>query len=139
MALNCKIGNTPLSYLSLPIEGDFRRLRFCYLLLDRIQKASIGLESCHLSTRGRHVLSTFVMSFILVYFFFMFKFSTCIISNYIESLFKRYFFGRKGREGGVQEIMKIPWIKLDKICLEKENRGLGVQRIKKNYLALFGK
>jgi len=70
--------------------------------------------------------------YVLVYFFSFFKAPSSIISK-LETLFKKFLWG-----GGV-ESRKIYWVHWDKVCLEKEEGGLGIENLKIFNLALLGK
>jgi len=45
--MHCKHGRIPFSYLGLPIDGDPRKLKFWYLLIDRIKKKVVWLEESY--------------------------------------------------------------------------------------------
>ncbi|GAU46317.1 hypothetical protein TSUD_243380, partial [Trifolium subterraneum] len=132
VVLGCRHGQLPFLYLGLPIGGDPRKLCFWYLLVDRIRKRLSGWKCKNLSFGGRLILLKSVLSSIPVYFLSFFKAPSGIIST-LESIFCHFFWG------GCEANRKIAWIKWDTICLNRENGGLGVRRLKEFNISLLGK
>lgn len=130
--LNCKIGKVPFVYLGLSIGGDSRRLKFWEPVVDTIKSRLSGWKSRFLSFGGRLVLLKSVLSSLPVYALSFFKAPSGILSS-IESIFKKIFWG------GSEDNRKIPWISWNTICLQKEQGGLGVRRLREFNLALLGK
>jgi len=130
--LNCKVGKVPFKNLGLPIGGDPHRLVFWESVLARIKNRLSGWKSIFLSFGGHLVLLKSVLSSLTVYALSFFKVSPGTISS-IESLLINFFFG------GSEDIWKISWIGWNKICLSKDNRGLGVRRLREFNLTLLGK
>jgi hypothetical protein len=71
-----------------------------------------------------------VLSSLLVYFLSFFKAPPGIITS-LESI-STFFLG-------CEDSGKISWINWNTICLKKEDRGLGVRRIREFNLSLLGK
>jgi len=129
--MQCKTGSIPFVYLGIPIDGDCRRLRFWYPLLERNNLRLSSYKSKNLSFRGRLVLLKFVMSSLPVYFLSFLKAPTGIISS-IEYILI-FFFGGEG------DLRKISWVNWDSVSRSKEDGGLGVKRLRQFNLSLLGK
>jgi hypothetical protein len=130
--MSCKHGRLPFLYLGLPIGGDPRKIQFWYPLIDRIRNWLSGWKCKNLSLGGQLVLLKSVLSSVPVYFLSFFKAPSGIISS-LDSIFSNFFWW----EG--EDVRKISWIKWDNICLNKENGGLGVKRLKEFNISLLGK
>jgi len=92
-AVNCKISTLPITYLGLPVGGDFRRLNFREPVLVHIKSRLSSWKSKHLYFGGRLVLLKSILTSLLVYAISFFEAPSGIISS-IESLLIHFFFGK---------------------------------------------
>jgi len=100
LVMNCRRGSILFVYLGLPIGGDYRKLSFWKLGIDRIVARLSSWNNKFLSFGGRLILLKSVMSSLPVYFLSFFKAPAGIISS-IESVFKSFFFGGGGGGGWI--------------------------------------
>jgi hypothetical protein len=130
--LNCKVGVIPLIYLGLPIGANLRRHSTWEPVITKVKNRFSKWRGKNLSMGGRVLLLRSVLSAIPVFYLSFFRAPSGIVSK-LESLFKQFLWG------GNEESRRVNWLKWEKVCLDKENGGLGIKNIKAFNVALLGK
>ncbi|CAK8577625.1 unnamed protein product [Lathyrus sativus] len=81
---------------------------------------------------GRITLINSVLTSLPIFWFSFYKAPASVLKS-IDKIRSRFLWG------GSEEKSKIHWIKRDKVCMSKEDGGLGVKRIEEFNLALLTK
>lgn len=119
--LNCKVRALPFRYLILTIINNSRNISFWSL--DQIRDILSPWKGQNLSMDDHLILLKSTLTSLPVYFLSLFKVPSCMILK-IESLFKSILWG------GSEEARKIHLFHWNKVCLPKQNGGLGVRNVK---------
>lgn len=98
--------------------------------MDKVRSRLTSWNNKHISFGDRMVLLKLVLISLLIYFFFFFKVPLGIIL--FLNLFLEVFYG-VGRKLGD----KIHWLAWERVCMEKEKRGLGIKYIKTFNITLW--
>lgn len=126
-------GSLPFTYLGLPIGANPRKLSCWQPVVDMLRKRLTRWKGRYLSLGGRIEFLKLVLSSISLYFLSFFRLPRKVLSKLIG--FQRAFLW-----GGGDGKRSIPWVNLSKVCLPKNNGGLGVKHLDIfNYLSLLGK
>ncbi|KAJ9560359.1 hypothetical protein OSB04_005519 [Centaurea solstitialis] len=128
----CKRGNTPFSYLGLPIGASMKREETWLPLIDKFRSKLSNWKANCLSMGGRFTLCKAVLGSLGVYYFSMFKAPSGVLKK-LESLRRSFFWSSSN------ERKKIPWVDWEIILNNKSNGGLGIGSLKAHNLALLAK
>lgn len=131
-ALGCEVGSPPFLYLGLKIGINHMRATLWNNLIDRIRRRLTKWNGRYLSLGGRITLTQAVLSTIPIY---------CLSFNRLpkKTLKAITKLQRDFLWGGAEKSSKIPWVKWEEICKEKEYGGLGIKDLDAFNLVLLGK
>ena len=119
-------------YLGLPMVGGKSKVDTFKELQERVTKRVMGWKEKHISKLGREVLIKTVAQAIPIYSMSLFKIPKTICDG-INSTLSKYWWGQ------TQNVKKIHWINLDKLCGSKKKGGMGFQDIHAFNLAMLTK
>lgn len=131
-SLHCKTSSLPFKYLGLPVGGNPRRISFWEPVLRRVRNRLALWKNKTLSFGGRICLIKSVLSSIPLFFLSFFKAPLGVVKSCHRLM-------KKNLWGGSEDRAKIVWVSWEKICMAKEEGGLGIRDVGKFNLALLGK
>ena len=128
----CRVSKWPLSYLSLPLGGNPKKIGFWDPLVERISRRLDCWKKAFLSLGGRITSIQSSLSYIPSYFLSLFKILVSIASK-IEKLQRDFLWS------GAGERKKDHLIRWDVVCRPKELGGLGFGKTSLRNIALLRK
>ena len=128
----CELGDWPIKYLGLPLEGNPRKIDFWDPVVTNVAKRLDGWKKAFLSRGGRLTLIHFVLSAIPIYYLSLFKASISML-NSMEKLMRDFLWEGGNLVGGEH---LLDW---DVVCLAKDKGGLGIGNLEKRNKALLMK
>ncbi|GKV24336.1 hypothetical protein SLEP1_g33963 [Rubroshorea leprosula] len=132
LALNCKAGKLPFTYLGLPVGGNPHRHSFWKPVVEKFRSKLASWKGKLLSFGGRITLLTSVLSALPLFYFSVFKVPSGILKELIR-IQNNFLWG------GFDESKKIVWISWSKATLAKSKGGLGIPNLAIRNIALLGK
>ncbi|GKV19246.1 hypothetical protein SLEP1_g29532 [Rubroshorea leprosula] len=130
--MNCSVSSIPFKYLGVPVGANTNRISTWAPVIECVKRRLNRWSGVSLSFGGRIVLLKAVLSYLPVYFFYVYK-APKQVTNLLTKLQCNFLWGRG--EGG----RNIAWIKWDVICKYREEGGLGVRNVESFNKALLGK
>ena len=130
--LNCSLMSFPFTYLGIPIGANPRRCQTWDPIITKCERKLAKWKQRHLSFGGRVILINSVLTSIPIYFFSFFRVPKQVVDKLVR--LQRNFLW-----GGALDQNKIAWIRWEKVCLPKEEGGLGVKDITAFNVSLLGK
>ncbi|GKV36107.1 hypothetical protein SLEP1_g44275 [Rubroshorea leprosula] len=130
--LHCKEGELPVKYLGIQIGGNHRKLAMWQPLVNSFKKKLASWKGWDLSMGGRITLINSVLSSLLVFQMSAYLLPKGILYS-LDKIRRNFLWGGEG------EGKKINWVSWERVCISKEEGGLGVKDLKKFNVALMGK
>ncbi|KAL3637949.1 hypothetical protein CASFOL_018397 [Castilleja foliolosa] len=118
--LNCNRGTLPFDFLGLKVGASFNRRRSWEEVENKLDTRIKSWEAKNLSFGGRIVLANAVLNAIPTYYLSIHRLPGGVCRK-LRSKIRNFLWG--GSSGGGR---KISWVSWEKMCLEKDNGGLGI-------------
>ncbi|XP_074278716.1 uncharacterized protein LOC141602312 [Silene latifolia] len=119
-----KEGSMPFRYLEIPMKAGRLNKADCNVLVEKVVQRIRGMGMRKLSYAGRITLIKSVFSTLHTYWAAIFILPKAVLKS-INSLCRNYLWD------GTAEYLRTPLVGWSKICLPKEEGGLGVKQIHK--------
>jgi hypothetical protein len=128
--LNCKRGEIPFWYLSLPVGANRKRASTWEPMVECLRKRLKGWRNRYVSLGGRIVLINSVLNSIPIFYLSFMKVPVLVLKKIIR-IQRKFLWG--GTKGG----RRISWVKWKEVCKPKSQGGLGVRDVGKVNLSLL--
>ncbi|XP_074278016.1 uncharacterized protein LOC141601620 [Silene latifolia] len=125
-------GTLPFKYLGVPITAGRLLKKDCALLIEKIVARIRSLGAKHLSYTGRLVLVSSVLSTMHSYWAAMFVLPKCVLKR-VDDICRNFLWE------GNSEYGKPPSVAWHKVCVPKQEGGLGLKQSQVWNIALVGK
>lgn len=134
--LGCQVGNGHLKYLGATLGESPSKLTYWNPLIEKFRAKLITWNTSSVSMAGRLVLLKASLDSIPNYWFTMFKVPQETLQK-IEQIRNQFLWG--DLHGGVEKKHGMHLLKLEKVCLPKQQGGLGLISLKQMNLVLIAK
>ncbi|MFS8023979.1 putative RNA-directed DNA polymerase [Helianthus anomalus] len=128
--LKCEVGQTPFSYLGIPIGVNMKRAKFWDPVINKIKSKLSKWKARYLSFAGRVSLAKSVLGSIPSYFLSLFAAPKCVL-NKLEKIRRDFVWGFSDSN------KKCRWVRWERMQKSKKIGGIGIGSIKDfNYAML---
>ncbi|XP_058776197.1 uncharacterized protein LOC131650508 [Vicia villosa] len=123
----------PFKFLGLPVGANHRRKETWEPVLSKLESRLSSWQGRHLSLGGKVTLINSVLNNIPIFWLSFFK-TPKVVWEEITRIQRSFLWGKPK-----DDKRRMAWVSWDKVCLSKEDGGLGVKNVELFNLALISK
>ena len=121
-----------MNYLGMPLGAHYKDLSIWNSILEKMERRLSGWKQLYLSKGGRLTLLKSTLSSLPIYLLSLFTIPQAVVVR-LEKIQRNFLWGTSN------EVFKYSLVAWEKVCLPREEGGLGIRRVGLFNQALLGK